>query len=253
MSLVLTPLASDNFTRANENPLANPPWSLDIHGDTGLQVIGNVCEAIATSLFCSELYTGTAVPADQYSQFTLATTLTSGSVLCGVRTTDNGQSTTNMPGYTLFVSSAGFWQISDRAGSGTLATGSLTASAGDTFVLAAIGTTLYAFQNGVQLGSVTNASYASGVPVLIINFPNPVSATQISNFTCGSASTGTRVNLRKRGNRICSRFFGPGLLPALQLRMAPETTPSRDWGTALIRLRPARVGIRSPPPIRSRS
>src|SRR5271154_6003463 len=114
----------------------------------------------------------------------------SGSAQCSVRLTDNGVTFPSIPAYTLFVGSGGIWQI--RAGLlGIIMSGTTTVPVGgDVWVIAAVGTTLFVLQNGVQLGQVTNAAYASGETALVISFASPLSGIQLSNFACGSASDG---------------------------------------------------------------
>src|SRR5271170_1041229 len=62
---VYTQLASDNFTRANENPLNPAVWTI-FGGSLALQVLSNVCcpSAITTVADCDELYTGVVLPND---------------------------------------------------------------------------------------------------------------------------------------------------------------------------------------------
>ena len=80
--ITLTQLASDNFQRANENPLAHPPWSTDSFGDAGLKIASDICEATTTGggTDCVELYTGQTLPNNQYASFTFATTPHTGSI-----------------------------------------------------------------------------------------------------------------------------------------------------------------------------
>src|SRR5271155_347374 len=113
MSIVLSQLAFDNFQRANESPLKSPPWALDAHGDPGLAVVSDVCEAGSGGVICFQFYTGTSLPNDCYSSFTLASVFThSASVACGVRTTDTGVQGNILPGYILLVNGfTGIWQI----------------------------------------------------------------------------------------------------------------------------------------------
>jgi hypothetical protein len=70
VSLIFTQLAVDNFTRANENPLASPPWST-ITGFNALQVVSNACEPTASGSESGEEYTNVTLPAAQYVSATL--------------------------------------------------------------------------------------------------------------------------------------------------------------------------------------
>jgi hypothetical protein len=194
MSIFLTQLASDNFQRPNESPLASPPWARDSFGQAGLQIISHLAQGTATFTDCTEIYTGVSLPNDQYASATLGAGIAgNANLVLGVRMVDNGNPALQMPGYFTRVSgtgNGGTWTIEDGTG-GVLANGSgLTVNTGDVFVLAVIGTTLYALQNGVQFGSVTNAAHSSGSVILTCSTGASANAVQISNFACGKASTG---------------------------------------------------------------
>jgi hypothetical protein len=97
----------------------------------------------------------------------------------------------SLPGYTLRVIKTGGVNWSIFRSSVQIASGSgLTLNIGDVFVLAVVGSTLYALQNGVQFGTVTNTTFTSGESAMMM-FPQSgsLSAAQISNFACGIAST----------------------------------------------------------------
>ena len=193
MSVFLTQLASENFQRAPESPLQSPPWSLDTFGDVGLKIISNgVCELSSNGGLNVELFTGQALPNDQYASFIVATTTGSAEYIAAIRITDNGNPGLSLPGYTLRVSDLSGtvgWTIFRQGGQ--IASGSgLTLNVGDVFVLAVVSTTLFALQNGVQFGTVTNTTFTSGETAMMMFPQSPsLSAAQISNFACGSAST----------------------------------------------------------------
>src|SRR5271170_2267843 len=67
-----TQLASDNFTRANENPLSQGGnWSLGTGGFVPLQLLGNLVEGSALGFDCFETYTGVGFPYNNYAQITV--------------------------------------------------------------------------------------------------------------------------------------------------------------------------------------
>jgi len=150
----------------------HPPWAKDSFGDPGLQIISDICEVTDTSGSADsvELYTGQVLPNNQYASFTFATTPHTGSFAfaqVGIRMTDNGTTFESMPGYVLrvfSVSGPGGWAL--FSGGTSILTGSQNAAANDIWTVAAIGTTLYVLQNGIQLGSVTNSTYSSGIAAL---------------------------------------------------------------------------------------
>ncbi len=194
MSIFLTVLASDSLQRANENPLAHPPWSTDTFGQAGLQIISNLAQGTATFTDCTEIYTGVSLPNDQYASATLGAGIAgNANLVLGVRMVDNGSiSLGGMPGYFIRISgtgNGGTWNIQDGSGGHVLVSGSgLTVNSGDVFVLAAIGTTIYLFQNGVQVTSVVNALWSSGSAMLVCATGASASAVQVSAFACGKAS-----------------------------------------------------------------
>lgn len=182
MGLQLTQLASDNFTRANVNPLSSP-WSLDAYGDPGLQIVSDFCEPINTEGY-SQQYYSYSLPNDQYASVTVHAL--SYLVFVGVRMTDNDSSDEpySCPGY-IFRTYSGYWQVFAN-GNVILSGSGITVNPGDVFTIAVVGTTVYAFQNSTQLGSVTNTAYSSGsanLGALVLG-----GTTQFSNFAIGSAS-----------------------------------------------------------------
>lgn len=108
-----------------------------------------------------------------------------------IRATDNGEPWFSQLGYRLYVTAAGAWDLyRDTASTNPiLLSGSgLTISAGDTYTIAAVGTSLYVFQNSTQLGTVVDATYASGAAQLGGEAVSSGSALQSSNFVIGSAA-----------------------------------------------------------------
>jgi hypothetical protein len=199
MSITLTPLASDNFQRANENPLAHPPWNRDSFGDAGLKIASDICEATTTTVICAELYTGQTLPSNQFASFTLASTPHTGSsasAQVGIRMTDNGSSFDSLPGYVLKVfstSGPGGWAL--FSGGTSILTGSQNAAANDIWTVAAISTTLYVLQNSTQVGTTTDSTYSSGIAALASFASNTIPDVQYSGFACGLASTTAPVTV----------------------------------------------------------
>jgi hypothetical protein len=192
MTVVLTQFASDNFNRANEDPLKSPPWVVDSFGDPSLQIISDICEATAGSSYNGELYTGTSLPNNQYASATLKVALpAAGGLMVGVRMTDNGVTIPSMSGYMFRVNNGGGWTMT--AGGLQIASGSgLTISAGDVYTIAAVNGGIYAFQNSTQLDSVSDATYTSGVAALVL--PTGGVSPQVSTFAIGSAALGATIS-----------------------------------------------------------
>lgn len=193
MAVFFLPLANDTFTRSNVSPLASP-WLIDDAADPGLQIVSDACEATSTSAVCGQIYDYASTPNDQYASFkvkALASGGANGRVY--VRWTDNGTSigTSTAPAYWFFVeqfSGNGSWFILNGT-SGIIASGSgLTISVGDIFYLAALGTTIYLFQNSTQVASVSNATFSSGMTGLAVSPSGSLTNVQFSGFAMGQAS-----------------------------------------------------------------
>jgi hypothetical protein len=133
MSLVLTPVGSDNFTRANVNPLISP-WALDSHGDPALQVVSDVCAPASTST-SGQLFT-TTLPNDQYASVTIASLTNFSEMALGVRITDTGSTIFHL-GYVFAFASNGNWSL--YSSGSLIANGvGLTINIGDVFTLAVV-------------------------------------------------------------------------------------------------------------------
>lgn len=196
--LTLTPLASDNFQRANENPLSQGGnWSVDSHNDAPLQIVSEVCESTASFVEGAELYTGgISIPNDQYASVTVGTFANNGpGLVVGVRITDNGSNYISLPGYEFFFeATVQNWSV--RYEDNVILSGSgFTASPGDVFTIAVVGTTIYVFHNSTQLGSVSNSSVSSGINLLAFGGGGNVDEAQATNFVIGSASVATTYSI----------------------------------------------------------
>jgi hypothetical protein len=200
----LTQLFQDNFTRANENPLNPTNWQVpaSTYNIYCLQIISDLCVVARNNDTGCEFCIGATAPNDQYAQVTLANLGFSDatSLDFGVRDVNDNGGGTFGTGYYLDVINLGSGWGASSSGRATLATrssggytslgsvSSLTLNPNDVWTLAAIGTTLYVLQNGTQVLSVTNATYASGQSGLGSALALTTNC-QISNFAMGSAST----------------------------------------------------------------
>ncbi len=194
MGFQLTQLASDNFQRSNISLLA-APWTVDEIGDAGFQIANDVAEPASNYEtesfgFPVQLYDlpgGT--PNDQYASLTLAAALST-KLHVGIRATDAGNHWgTDFPSYMLQVrQTTGNWTVFEWGAENTLANGTgLTVSPGDTFTIAAVGTTIYVFQNSTLLTSFTDTTYASGLTAMGAGNATATNP-QYSNFAMGSAA-----------------------------------------------------------------
>lgn len=177
-------LASDNFNRANENPLGNGVWTTV--GGTPLQIVSNVAES-SSNIIGSSAYTGISWPNNQWASINVVTLNANGDMSINLRS--------NLA-FTTFLQA-------DILGSGigndiritlslagvptTLATVPGPINVGTVYQFGVSGTTWYLYNNGVQIGTGTNASIPASGIVIITDTPGTVSSdTTFSNFAGGS-------------------------------------------------------------------
>lgn len=147
---------SDTFTRANENPLANG-WT---EHDLSYSLVSNAATPLVAGNWNSAWCNATA-SADQFSQDTPSADADSGA---GVRISLSGDSvsgygcTANGGTYTLY-------RIQDRNNQSSI--GSYSGS-GTVKKATAVGTTIKCFLDGVERISVTDATYATGKPGILV-------------------------------------------------------------------------------------
>ena len=109
-----------------------------------------------------------------------------------IRVTDNGENLDNFPAYQMAILPiAGVVNVNSNSSGQLLQVTGLTILNGDIFTLAVVGTTLYLLQNGTQIGSVTNATFSSGITAIYMDAFDGTADTKISNFAMGSASVAT--------------------------------------------------------------
>lgn len=155
-----TQLASDNFDRANENPIASP-WVSS--GQVSMQIVTNVAVSVNAAQDGAAYYT-LSWPNNQYSQATINTTATAGGGTgCGL----SFRQTNSSNGYRVVIDDAG----SNNVELGKFVSGSFSSiwvrtsafTTGDTFRAEISGTTIKVFVAGVQVGAdTTDSSLSSG-------------------------------------------------------------------------------------------
>jgi len=190
-----TQLATDNFTRANENPLSNSGKWTQVSGAGTMQVVSNLCEPAATSTVCANYWNALVWPNDQYAEVTAETT-TSAGFSPGLLAVVRAQSAANSFYYAYIVCGVGDAQISKSvAGTDTtLVSGTIAlVTAGDVFRLVVSGTLLTLLQNGTQVlqfsGDSTFASGSAGIG----GFAGVVSNCQTPLWAGGTAIISTPV------------------------------------------------------------
>jgi hypothetical protein len=199
-NLTLVQTASDNFQRANENPLASPPWTQN--GTNALQVVSNLCESSIVGSGEFEIYSGTTLAANQYAGATFGNTPSNDSTLyVFVRNQFSSSVSPSGEGYALELFGSGsssFFNLYACNGSANViaSASNLTVSNGDVWNLAAVGSTIYVLQNGVIVTSATDTTWASGqYSALGIQANVALTTLQLSLYSIGTATaTGLSIS-----------------------------------------------------------
>lgn len=182
-------LATDDFNRADENPLGNGVWTSSFGASDAGKIVSNAVQAVTIGDDCGSTYTGVSWPNDQYGQI-LLTTFFGGAVdETGVGLALRLADTSNFYRVVMNKNVANnltFAKI--QSGSYSVLTQFTVAAAnGDTFKVEVQGTTLKAYINGVQVGSDVadpTTTLAAGDVGLFWSGPT-ASGTIIDNFEGG--------------------------------------------------------------------
>lgn len=219
MTFILTQFASDNFTRADENPLNPANWQSASFGGN-LQVVNNKCEGTSTDTNNSEIYENSLSPNDQYVEVTVPASGTNNSILAVLsrwspigpngyyyKVTFNGSALPQSLPVQPVINSNG-----SQSNLGSLF--NLTISAGDILRLIAFGNTLYFYQNGVQVDVRTDSTFYSGRAGLYIDPKSALTDLQVTLWAAGGVTlaptTSTTGILRSgHGSRLIPPY-GPG-------------------------------------------
>jgi hypothetical protein len=201
MALIYTQLAEDLFQRPDEEPLDPTQWTPNDEGDGDLAVVSEQCVP-GTLGFGNEVYTGVAIPDDQYAEAVLATWDTATGVFgVGVQADLTEESTgafacdANGDGtstFSLFVSSGASPSVVMP-----------DPSPGDVFRIEITGTIIRALYNGTAILSVNVAGLNPNriAPIIFLG-----GAVAISAFREGSITNTTPNILVCDGDSITAGF-----------------------------------------------
>lgn len=189
----LTPLATDNFHRPNEEPLDPARWTVNTAGMGDLGIISDVCLGLGNGgNGGNEFYTGVAFPHDQFATATIgkmdATAGIIGEIHVHVRTP---LSLTPVYEFTVYGDGHGGAIVELFFEGSTSVSFALPApppQPGDTITIIAVGDTAVGLYNGVQLASITGLPLVLGFPGLGVFDAATVTDTAVSAFTAGSAT-----------------------------------------------------------------
>ena len=231
-ALSFTTLGSDNFSRANENPLthggkwAQPYGNLSSPLSTQpIQLLSN--QAVATTLRESAaIYKGAALPSDQFAQIVLGTL--EGSTWMG-RLYLRASNDVAEPG-SVIVEGGYCFQFSDsflQVGPGNGVDGGVQPSpivdasfqSGDVLVAIAVGSTALFYQNGKlllnwQTGS--NVAGSAGYAGFSLNpLEGALTSLTCADFICGSVSGGFNNSIYGLNTGAGARY---PFVPAAQIQ-----------------------------------
>jgi hypothetical protein len=209
MALTLTAIASDNFQRANENPLSDGGnWTETPQSPGVLEIVSDVCQAAQSNNHAGEAYwSGNTFPADQYCKIVLGaltfvpTHNNNINLWCRMSTGTSGQpiyyncsltrGTTSGANNSIKIG----WTINqDGLTSGVFQTiQNITFTAGDVWIFAVVGSTLYVYQNGNLMVQYTDTNnyVTAGQPGIMCNIGangGSLTGATITSWEGGSAA-----------------------------------------------------------------
>lgn len=191
LSLQLNTLATDNFQRANQNPITGN-WSTMYSSGFGVQISSHAVTASATGQASYSYWNALSWPNDQWGQFTVGVIPTS-NVSQGIllRASTSGALT----GYLVYVAGSSSTQ-SFHAGkyvAGTFTaltltnTSAVTVSIGDVITVGIIGTEIFIYQNGFLIATTSDSTIASGAVGILVN----TNGNPLANVAMGAWSGGS--------------------------------------------------------------
>lgn len=185
LALNLSQLASDNFTRADVNPIGGN-WTPTVAGHTA-QIVSNAVESSSTANQGDSYWNALTWGADQYSTVTAGTVVSGSYIGPNVRQSTSGANTAYRFAWGGNTGSSGTYFVQQYvAGVYTqLATGSLTVNVGDTLTLTVIGTQVSAYWNQVLVWTGVATGVASGAPGFLVSPATSVSNAKITNWAGG--------------------------------------------------------------------
>jgi hypothetical protein len=184
-SLNFSTLGTDSFQRANANPIGGN-WTTS--GTFGaLQIVSDAVEAATGGTVNVAYWNASAFNNDQWSQITVGATIGTSAVGPAVRL-----GTASENGYAFLwqgtTGSSGTWRLQKYV-SGTvtqLATGTLTVSTGDTLAIAAVGTNIYLYWNGVFVFTISDSALTSGSAGMLVFSASGTTQATITGWSGGN-------------------------------------------------------------------
>jgi hypothetical protein len=184
---VFTPVFTDDFRRADASPIGPPQWDLlpSVFGGA-LAIVNEVCVPGLPS--GGGQFPDVFVPNDQYVSMTIGNIVDpGGQAILFVRAAPD---VSTYYALTLAGIGGGLYDLGlVHSGVGTIwHANPFSAVKGDIITLAAVGSTLSIYHNGIFLGSAVDTSYTSGTVGLALFFSTTPNDNPIEFFECGRAS-----------------------------------------------------------------
>jgi hypothetical protein len=217
-----TPLATDNFTRADANPIGGS-WTT-ITGSNAMQIVSDLAEGSVLNNYSTAYWNAIIWPADQWSEITIDNIDGLSYAMSLVRVSNSAVS---WYGFTLgsgTIGVGGSFLTLIGAVSGALTTlapqyGPFTANVGDVVRLSAIGNLITVYINGIQVLQAIDTSIVSGSAGMGAYVRSVLSNVKLSKWSGGGFTT--QVNQQESRGGI------------LQTRLTPEESRAQLIVTAL--------------------
>ena len=178
--------ASDNFTRANENPLSDGGKWTTLTAYANMQIVSAVAEGTVTGGVSGTYWSGQVWGADQYSEITIANINSGSYILLYLRTNPDPGAASYQLNIANGVSIILYKNVSSVP-TQLLVCSPPTVANGDVFRLVASGTLLTVFRNGTSIGSVTDSSVSSGSPGITVLPFGSLGASSLALWNGGSS------------------------------------------------------------------
>lgn len=187
-----TTLATDNFNRANINPLDGNWTQLASGGGFGpAQLVSNAVEGATAGVNADSWYNGISWPNNQWTQVTV-TTLSNSFIGISLRQSTSGAQTAYR--FVFGQGSTGgsvpyIIQLANAGSFTTLRSGSATLNNTDVISAEAIGTTLNFYVNASLIDSVTDTTITSGAGGFMIAPITSAANAVLDDFSGGGFSS----------------------------------------------------------------
>jgi hypothetical protein len=185
----LEQITTDNFQRANENPLSGDGNWTNIQND--LQIVSDLVEPASSGSGCAAVFSGATFSDDQFASITIETLAGGAQSTPIVRgsTTEETYYYANIVGPLTSEGETTLAKVVNGSVTTFAPTVDITPNVGDIFTLSIVGNVLSLYQNGFLILQVEDtAAISSGYPGMSMYGNGSTSNAQISLFAAGNAN-----------------------------------------------------------------